>query len=175
MSDIWDTYFYNICISVASKSSCLSRKIGAILVKDKSIVSTGYNSPPRGIPHCGHDRFMKDEALIQAIKDEPKDCDMKRFNKECPRKVLDYESGTHMELCPAQHAEENCVSNAARLGVSTIGTTLYMNSIIPCSKCFGTLINAGIVEIVVEETTQYDKMSAFLINNSSIKIRRFEL
>jgi len=55
----WDTYFHSICIAVASKSPCLSRKIGAILVRDKSIVATGYNGPPRGVPHCGHDRNMK--------------------------------------------------------------------------------------------------------------------
>jgi len=50
----WDTYFHSICVAVASKSPCLSRKIGAILVKDHSIVSTGFNGPSRGIPHCGH-------------------------------------------------------------------------------------------------------------------------
>jgi len=59
----WDLYFHSICIAVASKSPCLSRKIGAILVRDHSIVSTGYNGPPRGVPHCGHERFMKDKVL----------------------------------------------------------------------------------------------------------------
>jgi dCMP deaminase len=80
-----------------------------------------------------------------------------------------------MELCPAQHAEENAISNAARLGVSVLGTTLYMNCIVPCKNCFGTLINAGIVEIVVDEVNVYDKHTQYLIDNSSIKIRRFEL
>jgi len=144
----WDAYFHDICKVIASKSSCLSRKIGAILVRDHSVVSTGFNGPSRGIPHC---------------KDE------------CPRKALGYKSGTHMELCPAQHAEENAVSNAARLGVSVLGSTLYMNSVIPCKNCFGTLINAGIVEIVVEEITVYDKHTQFLIDNSNIKIRSFDL
>jgi dCMP deaminase len=98
-----------------------------------------------------------------------------RMAKECPRRVMGYKSGTHMELCPAQHAEENAVSNAARLGVSVLGSTLYMNSVIPCKNCFGTLINAGIVEIVVEEITVYDKLTQFLIDNSNIKIRSFDL
>jgi dCMP deaminase len=80
-----------------------------------------------------------------------------------------------MEICPAQHAEENCISNAARLGVPTVGTTLYMNCIIPCKNCFGTLINAGIVEIVVDDTKVYDQHTQYLIDNSNIKIRRFEL
>lgn len=78
-----------------------------------------------------------------------------------------------MQECPAQHAEENCVSNAARNGVSTINSTLYMNSVIPCNKCFGTLINAGIVEIVVDTPTIYDKHTQFLIDNSNITIRSF--
>ncbi len=169
----WDAYFHGICIAVASKSPCLSRKIGAILVRDRSIVSTGFNGPSRGIPHCGHGRMLKDSVLA-------KEFDMKSFHpsrvdKECPRRILGYESGTHMELCPAQHAEENAVSNAARLGVSVLGSTLYMNSVIPCKNCFGTLINAGIIEIVVDEAKAYDKYTQFLIDNSSIKIRSFEL
>ena len=176
-SSSWDTYFHSICVAVASKSPCLSRKIGAILVRDHSIVSTGYNGPPRGIPHCGFDRIMKDYALTEVIRSWPKQhlINHDRFANECPRKVLGCASGTHMELCPAQHAEENCISNAARLGVSTIGTTLYMNCVIPCKNCFGTLINAGIVEIVVDDTKPYDVHTQFLIDNSTIKIRRFEL
>lgn len=144
----WDNYFFELCKAVASKSPCLSRKIGAILVKDKSIVSTGYNGPPRGVPHC------------QDI---------------CPRKVMGFESGKGMEWCPAQHAEENAVSNAARLGVSVLGSTLYMNSVIPCQKCFGTLINAGITDIVIDNNDLYDEHTAFLIKHSDIIIRRFEL
>jgi len=144
----WDSYFFKICCSVSTKSPCLSRKIGAILVRDHSVISTGYNGPPRGVPHC---------------------------ENECPRYLLGYASGTHMELCPAQHAEENCISNAARLGVSVLGSTLYMNSILPCKNCFGTLINAGIVEIVVNKLKFYDKYTEFLANNSHIKLREFDL
>lgn len=174
----WDTYFHKICEAVASKSPCLSRKIGAVLVRDHSIVSTGYNGSPRGVPHCGHDRYQKDELLSKLIsndKDYGEIYGIKDIGNTCPRKLLGYPSGTHMELCPAQHAEENAISNAARLGVSIIESTLYMNCVIPCKNCFGTLINAGIVEIVVDETTVYDKYTQFLIDNSSIKIRKFEL
>ena len=145
----WDTYFHTICKSVATKSPCLSRQIGAILVRDHSIVSTGYNGPPRGIPHCSP--------------------------PTCPRRLKGYASGEGMQECPAQHAEENAISNAAKLGVPTNNSTLYMNSVISCNKCFGTLINAGIVELVVEEVTVYDKHSQFLIDNSNIKIRSFNL
>lgn len=80
-----------------------------------------------------------------------------------------------MQECPAQHAEENCVSNAARNGVSTINSILYMNSVIPCNKCFGTLINAGVAKIVVDDVKVYDMHTQYLIDNSTIKIRRFEL
>jgi len=174
----WDEYFHNLCKTVASKSPCLSRQIGALIVKDNSVVSTGYNGPPRGIPHCGHERFMKDiqvQKEYEAIVSIGAETRTARFKDECPRKVLGYESGTHMELCPAQHAEENAVSNAARNGVSVYGGTLYLNSVIPCQKCFGTLINAGICEIVCEELTVFDKHTQFLIDNSTIIIRKFDL
>ena len=166
----WDTYFLDICCSVSTKSPCLSRKIGAILVRDKSIISTGYNGPPRGIPHCGKARLMSDSSITF-----PSNINSDLLNTICPRQLLGYGSGTHMELCPAQHAEENCISNAARLGVSTINSTLYMNSIIPCKNCFGTLINAGIVEIVINKIKPYDKHTKLITSNSTIKIREFEL
>lgn len=170
----WDNYFHSICKAVASKSPCLSRKIGAILVKDKSIVATGYNGPSRGIPHCGNERIMKDSVLLHFLA-HPNPTYPSRYLSECPRKVLGYESGTFTELCPAQHAEINTISNAARLGVSILNTTLYMNCIIPCKNCFGALINAGVVEIVVDDVKAYDKYTQYLINNSTIKLRRFEL
>ncbi len=171
--DLWDSYFHSICIAVASKSPCLSRKIGAILVRDHSIISTGYNGPPRGIPHCGRDRNLKDNILSGYFKNLIILGPLKRRDDECPRKVLGYESGTHMELCPAQHAEENAISNAARNGVSILGSTLYMNCIIPCKNCFGTLINAGVVEIVVDKADNYDIHTQFLMEHSNIKIREF--
>ncbi len=179
-TDRWDDYFHLICQSVASKSPCLSRKIGAILVRDKSIISTGYNGPPRDIPACGHERFMKDPILKDLCNNNPFPDGYGKPNPirwimECPRKLLGYESGTHMELCPAQHAEENAISNAARNGVSTLGCTLYMNSVLPCKNCIGTLINAGITEIVVDEITNYDKPSSFIYDNSSILTRTFNL
>lgn len=144
----WDSYFINICNAVASKSPCLSRQIGAILVRDHSIVSTGYNGPARGYPHC---------------------------EGQCPRKLKGYKSGEGLVECPAAHAEGNCVANAARIGASTVNTTLYMNSIIPCKDCMILLVNAGICEVVVLETDPYHKMSLGIARFGDIKIRRFEL
>ena len=169
-------YFLSICNAVASKSPCLSRQIGAILVRDKSVVSTGYNGPPRGVPHCGIDRFKSDKLLADLLtssRDYGEIWGMKDIETTCPRRLLGYESGTHLELCPAQHAEANAITNAARLGVSCLGTTLYMNSVIPCKNCFGALINAGVVEIVILDDKVYDDYTKFLINNSKIKIRTF--
>jgi len=173
----WDEYFHDVCEIVASKSPCLSRKIGAILVKDHSIVSTGYNGPPRGVPHCGAARFESDDELSNELTTtaEVRVTLTSGLAKYCPRKLLGFNSGEGVEWCTAQHAEENAVSNAARLGVSVLGTTLYMNSIIPCQKCFGTLINAGIEEIVVDSAIPYDKFTLFLISNSNIRIRSFKI
>ena len=173
----WDTYFHKICEAVASKSPCMSRKIGAILVLDNSILSTGYNGPPRGVPHCGHERFEKDEMLNFAAS--TKEFDELGFRSligtTCPRQLMGYESAQYLNLCTAQHAEENAVSNAARNGTCVKGSTLYMNSVIPCGNCFGTLVNAGITCIVVDELTHYDKKSAFFVNNIEIKVRKFNL
>lgn len=169
----WDKYFHSICLTVSSKSPCLSRHIGVVLARDHSILSTGYNGPARGIPHCGYDRLTKDKVIRDLMPQAQST--VKWVESTCPRKILNYKSGTHMELCPAQHAEANAISNAARLGVSVLGSTLYMNCIIPCKNCFGALINAGIVEIVVDDIKIYDKHTKYLIDNSTIKIRRFEL
>jgi len=139
----WDQYFMNICDAVASKSPCLSRQIGAILVRDNSIVSTGYNGPARGYPHC---------------------------EDECPRHAKGYASGEGLLECPAAHAEGNCISNAARNGVSTLGCTLYLNTVIPCKDCMITLVNAGIREVVVKEKTYYHKMSELIARHAKIVI-----
>jgi dCMP deaminase len=171
----WDQYFFELCKTIATKSPCLSRQIGALLVRDNSIVSTGYNGPPRGIPHCGQDRCIQDDYLLRLAKESGISTCADIWFNACPRKCLGYVSGTHMELCPAQHAEENAVSNAARNGVSVLGCTLYMNAPIPCKNCFGTLINAGIIEIVIPEAKAYDKYTQYLIDNSTIKIREFQL
>lgn len=144
-------------------------------MRDKSVVATGYNGPPRDIPHCGLPRFATDKKLQALLR--PVVCEISRdvIASTCPRRLLGYTSGTHMELCPAQHAEANCVSNAARLGVITLASTLYMNCVIPCESCMGKLINAGINEIVVDDDRVYDEYTQYLIDNSYVIIRRFDL
>jgi dCMP deaminase len=107
---------------VASRSTCLRRKAGAVLVKDKRILSTGYNGVPTGLPHCE--------------------------DTGCPREK--YPSGTHHELCRAVHSEQNAIVQAAIHGVSIEGATLYCTHQ-PCTLCAKMLINAGITRVVYRE------------------------
>lgn len=143
----WDTYFHKICWAVSSKSPCLSRQIGALLVRERVVIATGFNGPARGVPHC----------------------------IECPRKKAGYKSGEGLHLCLATHAEVNCISSAARIGASVSGSTLYMNCLVPCKDCMNTLINAGVKEIVVDEILPYHEVSIEISKHANIKIRRFEL
>jgi len=160
----WDKYFYSICQAVASKSPCMSRKIGAILVRDNSIISTGYNGPPRGVVHCGEKRNLVDGLTAMTNP------------SRCPRKSFGYKSGEGLSICPAVHAEMNAVIDAARKGASTIGTTLYMNCVICCKQCMGILMNAGVREIVVETMTDYDELVSFLRTSRNFpSVRTFNL
>jgi dCMP deaminase len=142
----WDKFFHNVCKTISKQSTCLSRQIGAILVKDKSIVATGYNGPARGYPHC---------------------------HGTCRRKEMGFKSGEGLVHCPAAHAEGNCVANAARIGATTVGTTLYLNCLVPCKDCMILLVNAGVVEVVVEDNELYHDMSQQVALHGNIVIRRF--
>jgi dCMP deaminase len=117
-----DDYFMEIAEVVASRSTCLRRRAGAVLVKDKRILSTGYNGVPKGLPHCE--------------------------DTGCPR--ADYPSGTHHELCRAVHSEQNAIIQAALHGISIEGATLYCTHQ-PCTLCTKMLINAGIKRVVYRE------------------------
>jgi dCMP deaminase len=162
----WDEYFYNVSITVGRNSKCLSRKIGSVLVKDKSIISTGYNGPPRGIPSC--DRRWK---LDKEFKEKYNKI---KFNKpECPRKSIGFKSGEGLEVCIAGHAERNALINAARNGICTMNTTLYMSCGIPCSACLVEIINAGVEGIVVTSMKTYDNSAMYLLKNSDLKIRLY--
>jgi len=119
-------YYLGIAKAVAQRSPCLSKNYGAIIVKNDSVISTGYNGPARGIPHC----------II---------CARKEANKT---HKSDYD-----ESCPAVHAEENAIINAAREGISTVGSTLYLWGKVPsepCYRCRRAIINAGIKEVIIE-------------------------
>jgi dCMP deaminase len=84
-----------------------------------------------------------------------------------------YSSGEGLHLCPATHAEQNCVAQAARLGISVKGATMYMTCEIPCKVCMGILVNAGVSELVCSSLNFYDDITERLVKESGIKVRKF--
>jgi dCMP deaminase len=166
----WDEYFYNVCRQVARNSKCLSRRIGAVLVWDKGIISTGYNGPPRGVPRCDM-RWKIDKEFNDKYKDK---VEGKELEGICPRYAIGFESGTGLEICPAGHAERNAIINAARKGIKTKGTLLYMTCGIPCTPCLVEIINAGVKEIVVTSLKIYDETAMYLLNQSTLSVRLYD-
>jgi dCMP deaminase len=161
----WDRYFFNICKAVGSNSKCLSRQVGAVIVLDHSIVSTGYNGPPRGTYHCGE----RPEVMYK-IKPVP------NVKAQCPRKAMGYKSGEGLQHCPAAHAETNAIANAARLHGGCKDSVLYLNcGILPCCRCSANIINAGIVEVVAVDLTPYDELGPKLLSEAGVTVRKFDL
>jgi dCMP deaminase len=147
-----DKYWLTICNSISTNSKCLSRQLGTVIVKDaKFIVSTGYNGPPSGVAHC---------------------------IGICPRKRLNFKSSEGLEFCPAAHAERNAIAIAAKLGHSTDGCSLYLNTVIPCFECAKSIINAGIKEVVVTKLEDYSTIGitgSDLFHQSGVEVREFNL
>jgi dCMP deaminase len=166
----WDKYFFDIAAAVGRNSSCLSRQIGCLLVKDKTIICEGYNGPPRGVPHCG-ERYAIDEELRNYLTAKNINPDDERFEKKCPRQIMGYKSGQGLQWCVAGHAERNALINAARMGIKTKKCTLYMDCGIPCTPCLVEIINAGITEIVVSKFSFYDVSARYLLQNSDLNFR----
>lgn len=120
----WDDYFLNIAREAAKRSTCLRHHIGAVIVRDKRILTSGYNGPPSGVMHC---------------EDRPDGC----MRTNIP-------SGTRLDEDRGVHAEMNAILQAARHGVSTVGATLYCTHA-PCTLCAKAIINAGIRIVVWAE------------------------
>ncbi len=140
----WDQYFMDIARKVATRSTCLRRQVGAVLVKDKRILTTGYNGPPAGLDHC----------------------------EECLRDKMDVPSGQRMELSRAIHAEQNTLVQAARHGINVHGATLYCTTE-PCFTCTKMLINAGIEKIVYLEEYP-DPLSREMLAEAGVESVRYE-
>jgi len=141
----WDEYFMEVAQVVAKRSTCLRRRIGAILVKDKRILATGYNGAPSGLRHC-------DEV-------------------GCLREELKVPSGERHEICRALHAEQNALVQAAHYGISVKGATLYTTTE-PCILCAKMLINAGISRIVY--MNQYpDGLAREMLKEAGVEVVRF--
>jgi len=140
----WDPYFMEIAGIVAKRSTCLRRHVGALIVRDKRILSTGYNGAPSGLAHC---------ADLGCVREE--------------RKVA---SGERHELCRGLHAEQNAIIQAAFHGVSIRGAVLYSTHL-PCSICVKMIINAGIREVRYLEGYP-DDLAANLVAESGIILER---
>ena len=139
----WDEYFMEMAELTSKRSSCLRRHVGAVIVKDKHIIATGYNGAPRRVPHC-------DEL------------------GGCLRQQMGVPSGQRHELCRAVHAEQNAIIQAATLGVSVEGGTIYVTHQ-PCSVCAKMIINAGINRIVVKEGYP-DELAVEILEQAGIRV-----
>ncbi len=142
----WDEYFMRIAREVAGRSTCKRRRVGAVMVRDKRILTTGYNGAPRGIVHCEERGCLRDELAIP--------------------------SGERHELCRGLHGEMNALLQAAVHGVGVEGATLYCTNR-PCSLCAKMLINAGVRRIVIAEGYP-DELGEELLKEAGIPVERFE-
>ncbi len=140
----WDEYFMSIAEQVSGRSTCMRRRTGAVLVKGKRILATGYNGVPAGLAHC--------EAV------------------GCLREQREIPSGSHHELCRGIHAEQNAVIQAARHGIAIDGSTVYSTHQ-PCVLCAKILLNAGVVDVVFREAYP-DPLSEELFAEAGVVPRR---
>ena len=145
----WDVRFMQLTETVATWSSCyqVNRHVGAIIVKDKRVIATGYNGAPAGIQSCEE-------------------------KGECLRRKLEIPSGTKHELCFAVHAEQNAVIQAAKLGVNINGATLYCTHQ-PCVICAKIIINSGISRVVYKEGYP-DEFSMLLFKAANVTVEKYE-
>ena len=137
----WDEYFMKITHLVSERSTCMRRRVGALIVKDKRIISTGYNGSPRGLAHC--------------------------LEIGCMREQLGIPSGERHEMCRGAHAEQNAIIQAASSGVSIEGATMYCTTA-PCSTCAKMIINAGIERLVLGSRYP-DKLGEDLIREAGVE------
>jgi dCMP deaminase len=140
----WDEYFMQIARLVSQRSTCLRRQVGAVIVKDKRMLATGYNGAPSGLAHC--------------------------LDIGCLRRKLNIPSGERHELCRGLHAEQNAIIQASLYGISVKDSTFYVTNQ-PCIICAKMLINAGIKEIVISEGYP-DKMAMDFLKEAGIKVRK---
>jgi len=138
----WDEYFMDITCLVAKRATCLRRAVGAVVIKDRRLLSTGYNGAPSNVRHCAE--------------------------TGCLRQQLNVPSGERHELCRGIHAEQNAIIQAAYHGVSIKGATLYCTNQ-PCSICAKMIINAGIVRIVYQDGYA-DPLSTEMLAEAGIEL-----
>ncbi len=143
----WDEYFMSIAAVAASRSNCSRRHVAAVIVKERQIISTGYNGTPKGIKNC-------DEG-------------------GCPRCNSDIPSGQGLTECICSHAEENAIVQAAKHGIAIEGAVLY-TTYSPCLLCSKMIINAGLSEVVYQDRYSIDEVSMRLLHEAGVKVRRIQ-
>ncbi len=141
----WDEYFMSIAQVVASRSNCVKRKVAAIIVKDRRIISTGYNGTPRGTKNCNEGG--------------------------CPRCNSLAKSGSSLEECFCSHGEENAITQASYHGTALKGSTLY-STFSPCLLCTKMIINSGIMEVVFNHDYPLSETSFALLKEAGVQVRK---
>lgn len=144
----WDEYFMNIAKVVASRSNCMKRHVAAVIVKDKRIISTGYNGTPRGVTNCSEGG--------------------------CPRCNQFVEGGTRLDECLCSHGEENAIVQASYHGINIKDASLY-TTFAPCLMCTKMIINAGIKEVVYNIDYPLNNTALSLYKEVAIKLRQFKV
>ena len=146
----WDDYFMKIAEDASTRSNCLRRKVGALIVKQRNIISAGYNGTPIGVKNC--------------------------FEGGCPRCLSDVPPGEGYDTCICVHAEANAILLAARHGNATEGGVMY-TTIRPCLSCLKEAVQAGIQEIVYGQEDAYEEPleDAYqaLVRDSNLRLRQF--
>lgn len=158
-------YYMGIAQSVGqTRKKCYSRNIGTVLVRDDTIIATGFNGPPRGIPMC--DEWGGNwSGNIEKIGAQKKD-----IKGICPRRVMSLPSGTGLEYCPAVHAERNALLMCAKNGVKTDNSVMYMTCGLPCKDCMIELIQAGVRCLICNNTEIYDTLSYKIAEKSGMTV-----
>ncbi len=142
----WPVYFMRIAYMVSTRSTCLRRRVGCVLVKDKRILATGYNGAPANTAHC--------------------------LDTGCMRQNLGIPSGQRLDICRAIHAEQNVIVQAAVHGVPVYGADIFCTTH-PCSQCSKMLINCGVKTIYYCESYP-DELSAAMLVEAGIRMEKME-
>ena len=142
----WDEYFATLAKQVSTRTTCMRRAVGAVVVKDNRILATGYNGVPSGMHHCGEVGCLRDKLGVP--------------------------SGQRQEICRGLHAEQNAIIQAAKYGIDISGAKIYITTQ-PCITCAKMLINAGITEIIYANPYP-DELSLGMLDEAGIAYRVFE-
>lgn len=145
-----DEFYIRMAYLVSTRSTCIRRKVGAVIVKDKIVLSTGYNGAPTEISHCNSDT--------------------------CIRNKLNIPSGERHEMCRGAHAENNAIAQAARKGISIEGATIYCTTQ-PCIYCAKSIVNSGIKRLIYSEPygNGMDELTMEMLQNIEVKIINVKL